>query len=125
MPTNRSGPDSKRLDQIVADARRVRDERGQGYRGQALKLFPWICGRCAREFNHATVHLLTVHHKDHNHDNNPLDGSNWELLCIYCHDNEHQRQLDQRGALAEERDDSPYATHMPFADLASLLKKDK
>ena len=33
-----------------------------------------------------------MHHKDHNHDNNPPDGSNWELLCLYCHDNEHSRQ---------------------------------
>ena len=34
---------------------------------------------------------LTVHHKDHNHDNNPPDGSNWELLCLYCHDHEHEK----------------------------------
>jgi hypothetical protein len=40
------------------------------------------------------VRELTVHHRDHNHDNNPPDGSNWELLCLYCHDNEHQRQLE-------------------------------
>ena len=115
-------PDRNRLDQVVAGARRVREERDQGYRGQALKLFPWICGRCAREFDHTTVHLLTVHHKDHNHDNNPRDGSNWELLCIYCHDNEHQRQLDQGAALGE-RDDARHATHTPFAELANLLKK--
>ena len=63
----------------------------QSYRGQALKLYPWICGRCAREFDHTNVHELTVHHKNHNHDHNPPDGSNWELLCLYCHDNEHQR----------------------------------
>ena len=37
---------------------------------------------------------LTVHHKDHNHDNNPPDGSNWELLCVYCHDDEHQKSLN-------------------------------
>ena len=115
-------PDRNRLDQVVAGARRVREERDQGYRGQALKLFPWICGRCAREFDHTTVHLLTVHHKDHNHDNNPRDGSNWELLCIYCHDNEHQRQLDQGGARGQP-DDVPHATHTPFAELATLLKK--
>jgi len=29
---------------------------------------------------------LTVHHKDHDHHNNPSDGSNRELLCLYCHD---------------------------------------
>ncbi len=29
---------------------------------------------------------LTAHHRDHNHDDNPPDGSNWEWLCLYCHD---------------------------------------
>jgi hypothetical protein len=126
MPTgrNRNGPDLKRLDRIVADARRAQGERDQSYRGQALKLFPWICGRCAREFDHANVHELTVHHRDHNHDNNPPDGSNWELLCIYCHDNEHQRSLHPPGMDTERTDGTPQATHTPFADLASLLTKD-
>jgi hypothetical protein len=124
MPTNKDGSDLERLDRIVADARRVREERAQGYRGQALKLFPWICGRCAREFDHATVHLLTVHHKDHNHDHNPPNGSNWELLCLYCHDNEHQRYLDQPRTVVGPLDSAPHATHTPFADLARLLKKE-
>ncbi len=92
----RVDPDLARLDRVVAEARRAREEREQGYRARALKLYPWICGRCAREFNHGNVHELTVHHRDHNHDNNAPDGSNWELLCVYCHDNEHQRQLDTR-----------------------------
>jgi hypothetical protein len=126
MPTGKKkvGPDLERLDRTVADARRAYDERQQSYRGQALKLFPWICGRCAREFDHTNVRELTVHHKDHNHDNNPPDGSNWELLCLYCHDNEHQRHLDQPGMDAGRRESTPHATHTPFADLASLLKKD-
>ena len=63
-----------------------------------------------------------MHHRDHNHDNNPPDGSNWELLCLYCHDNEHQRQLEAEagrpGGSAENRG----ATHSPFADLKALLK---
>ena len=123
MPTRKDGPDLDRLDRIVAEARRAREERDQSYRGQALKLFPWICGRCAREFDHTNLHLLTVHHKDHNHDNNPPDGSNWELLCIYCHDNEHQRYLEQQGGGIARSDKGPGATHQPFADLASLLKE--
>jgi len=118
-------PNHARLDKVVADARRARDERDQSYRGQALKLYPWICGRCAREFDHTNVHELTVHHKDHNHDRNPPDGSNWELLCLYCHDNEHQRQLDTRSLTAGEGRNTSGATHSPFADLASLLKKDE
>jgi hypothetical protein len=89
--------DHAKLDRIVTDARRNADTREQGYRERALKLYPWICGRCAREFTLVNLRELTVHHRDHNHDNNPPDGSNWELLCIYCHDNEHQRQLELHG----------------------------
>lgn len=124
MPVKKDAPDLARLDKIVADARRARDERANSYRGQALKMYPWICGRCTREFNHGNVHELTVHHKDHNHDNNPADGSNWELLCVYCHDNEHQRQIEQHGSLTTRPGDDPRSTHTPFADLASLLRKD-
>ena len=116
-------PNQERLDRVVADARRAKEARDKSYRGQALKLFPWICGRCAREFDHTNVHELTVHHKNHDHDHNPADGSNWELLCLYCHDNEHQRQLEQHGGLSEASA-TPGATHTPFADLASLIKKE-
>nr|MDA3791903.1 YajD family HNH nuclease [Desulfobacula sp.] len=75
----------------VAEALRFQKDRENTYREKALKLFPWICGHCGREFDGKRLRELTVHHKDHNHDNNPPDGSNWELLCIYCHDNEHSR----------------------------------
>jgi hypothetical protein len=118
-------PDHARLDRVVADARRAREEREQGYRAQALKLFPWICGRCAREFGQNNLYELTVHHKDHNHDRNPPDGSNWELLCIYCHDNEHQRSLGGPGTRAGSAEPAPGATHAPFADLAALLKRNE
>ena len=117
-------PDAARLDRIVQQARRERDARASTYRERALKLFPWICGRCAREFDRSNVQQLTVHHKDHNHDNNPDDGSNWELLCVYCHDNEHSRELEAaaaRGRAALDR--ATTATHRPFADLAALLKR--
>ena len=123
MPIGNGKPDATRLDRIVAEARRASDERAKGYREQALKLFPWICGRCAREFDRASVHQLTVHHRDHDHHNNPPDGSNWELLCLYCHDNEHSRELEAaaRPATADQ-DHAAGATHRPFADLAALLK---
>lgn len=74
-----------------------------------------------REFTRANLQELTVHHRDHNHDNNPSDGSNWELLCIYCHDNEHQRLVEQVTMGAEEQGE--VATHNPFAGLESLIKK--
>ena len=116
---------SSRLDEVISEARRHQRERESTYREQALKIYPWICGRCAREFSGARLRELTVHHRDHNHDNNPPDGSNWELLCIYCHDNEHQRQLE-----ANTRPDSgrqelrDRATHQPFAALKNLLRDD-
>jgi hypothetical protein len=66
-------------------------DKEKGYRAKALKMYPHVCGSCAREFSGAKMKELTVHHKDHNHDNNPPDGSNWELLCVYCHDNEHEK----------------------------------
>jgi hypothetical protein len=117
-------PDHARLDRLVADARRAGEERAQSYRGQALRMYPWICGRCAREFDRTNVHELTVHHKNHNHDHNPPDGTNWELLCLYCHDNEHQRHLEAFGPARGGDERKPGATHAPFADLAALLKKD-
>ena len=93
------------------------------YRDQALKLYPHICGRCGRTFAHSNLHELTVHHRDHNHDNNPADGSNWELLCLYCHDNEHQKQVElaQRGAGKPQA--AKVATGNPFADLKDLMRK--
>jgi len=114
-----------KLDRILAEARRNAETREQSYREQALKIYPWICGRCGREFTRANVRELTVHHRDHNHDNNPADGSNWELLCLYCHDNEHQRQLEAAGGGTNTREDRRGATHSPFANLKSLLADKK
>ena len=113
--------DQQKLDKIVADAHANRDKRNQGYREKALKMYPWICGRCAREFTRQNLQELTVHHRDHNHDNNPPDGSNWELLCIYCHDNEHQRQLEAQAGGSTMTDNGSVATHSPFADLKARL----
>ena len=115
--------DPGRLDRIIAEARRAADERAQSYREQALKIYPWICGRCGREFTRANVRELTVHHRDHNHDNNPPDGSNWELLCLYCHDNEHQRQLEAQAGGGSASAPRTAATHAPFASLKALLDK--
>jgi hypothetical protein len=118
-----SANDPGKLDRIVAEARRAADKRGLGYRERALKIYPWICGRCAREFTRANVRELTVHHRDHNHDNNPPDGSNWELLCLYCHDNEHQRQLEATGRGSSPSIGGRVSTYAPFADLKELLAK--
>lgn len=122
-PKKAKGTDLARLDRVVADAVRAADQRNLGYREQAMKMYPWICGRCAREFNHANRHELTVHHRNHDHDFNPTDGSNWELLCLYCHDNEHSRYLDARGGSSTMPGAVEAATGNPFADLKTLLKK--
>lgn len=115
--------DNSKLEQIVAEARRASEQREQGYREQALKMYPHVCGRCGREFSGRNLRELTVHHRDHNHDNNPPDGSNWELLCLYCHDNEHQRQLEaQQGSGSGSSNKTTGATFNPFADLKSRLK---
>lgn len=116
--------DHRRLDRVVLEARQAADRRAEGYRERALKIYPWICGRCGREFTRMNVRELTVHHRDHNHDNNPPDGSNWELLCLYCHDNEHQRQIEADRGYADGRAGSGGgASHSPFANLKSLLGK--
>ena len=111
----------------VAEAIRIRQEREKSYRGRALKLFPNICGRCGREFSGKRLRELTVHHKDHNHNNNPPDGSNWELLCIYCHENEHAREQVADAYASEPGDESPDTSfrHNPFAQLADLMKNTK
>ena len=119
MSTNKT-PDRSKLDQIIIDTRRNADARELGYREQSLKLYPWVCGRCARTFDRANLRELTVHHRNHNHDDNPSDGSNWELLCLYCHDNEHQRYIDKT-TVGNAKD--KVSTGNPFADLKSLLKK--
>lgn len=110
-------------------ARRTQTQLQQTYRNQALKMFPWICAHCGREFDGKKLSQLTVHHKDHNHDNNPLDGSNWELLCLYCHDNEHQRNqvadpsADPSGEAPPGREPDRPSTFTPFSQLADLLKR--
>jgi hypothetical protein len=111
---------NERLDGIVARAQQERVQREQGYREQALKRFPWVCGRCQRSFTRQNIHELTVHHKDHDHHNNPADGSNWELLCLYCHDNEHSRQLEGDTGGREAASETGRATHKGLAGLGDL-----
>jgi len=117
--------DTERKDRMIAQMRQEEQRRQAGYREQALKLFPHVCGRCSREFEGRKLRELTVHHRDHNHDNNPPDGSNWELLCLYCHDHEHTRGVqEQRSADAhDDRRDRPSLAHSPFAALGEKFKK--
>lgn len=104
--------------------RNTRVELEKTYRERALKLFPWVCARCGRELSGKKLRELTVHHKDHDHSHNPPDGSNWELLCLYCHDNEHSRYLDGEwyGEVEPGNDRKPATTYKAFAALENLLK---
>jgi len=123
MPgTNRNSQEHR--DRLVAELRREEEKKQAGYREQALKLFPHVCGRCGREFEGKKLRELTVHHIDHNHDRNPLDGSNWELLCLYCHEHEHTRGVqEQRDLATPDLQSKPTLAHSPFADLSELFKK--
>ncbi|MEA2625871.1 MAG: hypothetical protein QOD06_1916 [Candidatus Binatota bacterium] len=93
-PSRRRRPsDAGKVEEVVRDAKRAARSRSQDYRARSLAIYGWICARCAREFDEKNLHLLTVHHKDGNHDNNPPDGSNWENLCAECHEAEHTKGL--------------------------------
>jgi len=87
-PLGRGGTTTKPGDGVRRAIETTRARRS-GYRERSLALFGWICARCAREFEASNLHLLTVHHRDGNHNNNPPDGSNWENLCADCHEAEH------------------------------------
>jgi predicted HNH restriction endonuclease len=76
---------------------------GEDYREKSLAINSLVCARCGREFSESQRKLLTVHHKDGNHHNNPANGSNWENLCVYCHEDVHSR-----GVLAEYLGDNAH-----------------
>ncbi|MBT4838955.1 MAG: HNH nuclease family protein [Methylococcales bacterium] len=118
---NKKQFDSNKLDKVVVEARKNRENREAGYRERALKLYPWVCGKCRREFTRENLRELTVHHVDHDHDNNPLDGSNWELLCLFCHDHEHSKYLEHSDFGGESGNKVDEATFSPFGDLKKMM----
>jgi 5-methylcytosine-specific restriction endonuclease McrA len=122
-------PDPERQARILTELRRDLAIRQKGYRERALRLFPHVCASCGREFSGKRLKELTVHHRDHDHRNNPRDGSNWELLCLYCHDHEHEKYklAEYRDGLAAEAvPEPPSKIANPFEHLDHLLKpKDK
>ncbi|MGD9873434.1 MAG: YajD family HNH nuclease [Kiritimatiellia bacterium] len=124
MSLSNQKPDPERLAKLHADLAKQRRERETSYRGRALALLPHICASCGREFEGARLRELTVHHKDHDHTHNPPDGSNWEFLCLYCHDHEHEKYLmkGHGGGGSSGAPSKPIAN--PFADLDARLKPD-
>lgn len=115
-------PHISKFDKVRAEQLEYNAKRESGYREKALKLYPWICGRCAREFERKNLSELTVHHADHNHDNNPSDGSNWELLCLYCHDEEHTKFANHVRYGSNPNAEIKAATYNPFADLKAKME---
>ncbi len=85
-------PSAKPVDEVVKDLRKSGPP-WNDYRERSLRIHGLICAKCGREFDYKNRQQLTVHHKDGNHLNNPSDGSNWENLCVYCHEDEHSRDL--------------------------------
>ncbi len=81
------------LDALVREAAQSARARQQDYRARSLALHGWVCAKCGRDFDANNLHLMTVHHKNGNHHDNPPDGSNWENLCVDCHEDEHSRGL--------------------------------
>ncbi len=129
MSSPKPPSDKASADKFVAEVRRHQESQEKTYRSRALAMYPHICGRCTREFSGKKLRELTVHHRNHNHDDNPSDGSNWELLCIYCHENEHARNAvadsylggaDSPGGIPK-----PELSHNPFSALSDLLKNKK
>ncbi len=126
MSSDRRNSNNGSDEKFIAEVRRQQQAQEKTYRSRALAMYPHVCGRCAREFSGKRLKELTVHHRNHNHDDNPPDGSNWELLCIYCHENEHARNA-VADAYAGGADSSsgiakPELSHNPFAALSDLLK---
>jgi len=88
------GNTGKTVEDVVRELKNsARKPPGEDYRERSLAVHGLVCARCSREFDALNRHLLTVHHKDGNHMNNPADGSNWENLCVYCHEDIHSRSV--------------------------------
>ena len=121
MNQQRKTPDPEHSEKWLTEIGRAHQLRAQGYRERALKILPHICASCAREFSGRRLRELTVHHRDGNYKNNPPDGSNWEMLCLYCHDYEHERHVAVPGARPPEKAKPGPSIFSPFEDLDVLL----
>ncbi len=123
MDSMKKNESDEKLSRFYEELRRERQQSHRSYRDRALSILPHVCAVCGREFEGKKLRELTVHHKDHNHDNNPPDGSNWELLCMYCHDELHERADDAQwyGESSQASKPRTSAGFKPFEGLDKLL----
>jgi len=56
MSAKTTRPNNNELEHILGEARQLRVRRGNLYRDQALKILPWICAWCGREFTSKKLH---------------------------------------------------------------------
>ena len=125
MATGKTPPDDVRKARLERELHHDIALRRQGYREQALRVLPRVCASCGREFSGLRLRELTVHHRDHNFRNNPPDGSNWELLCLYCHDHEHDKSSSLGGYFegrTAAKDELKPSIFSPFDKLDALIK---
>lgn len=118
---NRSAP-TRSAEDVVRELKAAQLSGEGEYRERSLALHGLICGRCGREFTPLNRHLLTVHHRDGNHQNNPPDGSNWENLCVYCHEDVHSRGLlgDYLEGTAASREETVVYRDAPAGETGNL-----
>ena len=120
--TSKTPIDAERRSRILAELHRDIALRQNSYRERALKIYPHICARCGRELSGKRLSELTVHHKDNDHSNNPPAGSNWELLCQYCHDHEHDKHgtAGYYNSSVADDDQPSLSIFKPFEGLEAL-----
>lgn len=113
------------VDEALRELKSGTRPKGSDYREKSLKIHGHLCAWCGKEFPISALHLLTVHHKDGNPSNNPPDGSNWENLCVYCHDAEHSRELlgDFEAGTGAGKPVEKAKTSTGLGTFADLLKK--
>lgn len=111
-----------KFDCVVVDVCCVVEQCGYGYCDCVLKMYLWICGCCVCEFDCSNVQQFIVYYCNYNYDDNFVDGSNWELLCVYCYDNEYQCYFDYDSGIFDVGDVQVFVIGNFFVDFKVMLE---